>query len=68
MKPRPCMSPHDAHVYMARVFLAQARHSRQHAAWHATLLNWAACRRRRASGEPLLGNQPHAQGELFGET
>jgi hypothetical protein len=59
---------HAAQIYMARVLLAQARHSRQHPAWHATLLQWAAMRRRRAAGEALLGNQPQAQGELFDDT
>jgi hypothetical protein len=38
---------------MARVYLGQARHSRKHPNWHATLLTWAANRRRLAAGEPI---------------
>lgn len=36
------------HKYMARVFIAQARSFRQHPGFPATLLSWAAERRRRA--------------------
>lgn len=39
------------HKYMARVYLMQARNFRQHAAFHAALLEWAANRRRRAAHE-----------------
>jgi len=39
------------HIRMARVFLAQAKAFRMHPAWHATLLRWAAHRRRLASLE-----------------
>jgi hypothetical protein len=28
----------ETHIYMARVYLAQARHSRRHSNWHAVLL------------------------------
>lgn len=48
----------EMHIHMARVLLAQARVSRRHPAWHATLLRWAADRRRRAA-------QCTRQGELF---
>ena len=44
------------HKFMARVYLAQAVHFRQHRAFHALLLAWAANRRRAA--------QPK-QGRLF---
>ena len=36
-------------IYMARVYLAQARASRRHPGWHATLLRWAAQHRRAAA-------------------
>lgn len=36
------------HIYMARVFLSQARHFRRHSNYHALLLIWAANRRRLA--------------------
>jgi hypothetical protein len=49
----------DLCVHMARVFLAQCRHVRRHNAWHATLLVWAAERRRRAAACGC------AQGDLF---
>jgi hypothetical protein len=51
------------HIHMARVFLAQARHVRpypQHSGWRATLLLWAANRRRAAQSK-----QEPEQGELF---
>ena len=35
-------------IYMARVYLAQARTQRHRGAWHATLLRWAAGQRRGA--------------------
>ncbi|VVE85170.1 hypothetical protein PSP31121_05114 [Pandoraea sputorum] len=35
-------------IRMARVYLAQARQFRMHSAFHATLLAWAAARRRKA--------------------
>lgn len=43
----------ERHIHMARVYINQARHSRNHPNWHATLLTWAANRRRLASGEPI---------------
>lgn len=58
------MSDRDWHVHMARCFLAQAAHIRrypQHSGWHATLLSWAASRRRRAAVKP----EAQAQGALF---
>lgn len=36
-------------IHMARVYLAQARASRRHPGWHATLLRWAAQHRRAAA-------------------
>lgn len=52
------MTERELHVHMARVFLMQARASRRHGAWHATLLRWAAQRRMRAM-------RCARQGELF---
>jgi len=42
------MTERETNIYMARVYLAQARLSRQHSNWHATLMRWAANRRRMA--------------------
>lgn len=38
-------------IYMARVYLAQARTQRHRPDWHATLLRWAAQNRRAAMRE-----------------
>lgn len=58
-------SERERHLHAARVFLAQAQAFRRHSKFHTVLLTWAANERRRASGEPLLNQQAHAQGELF---
>lgn len=57
----------DRHIYMARIYLAQARHAREkgHATYHATLLRWAARRRMAATQPVLLTDAPGAQGQLF---
>jgi hypothetical protein len=57
------MTARERHMRCARVYLAQARAFRRHAAFHATLLRWAANQRRRAAGEPRLGGL--GQGVLF---
>jgi hypothetical protein len=49
------------HIRMARSFLAQAQHSRQHPPWHASLLAWAANRRRMAAALEWIA-QHAAQG------
>lgn len=49
----------EIHIYMARIYLAQARQFRRHGNWHATLLLWAANRRKMATEyQPM-------QAELF---
>jgi hypothetical protein len=54
----------ETHIYMARVYLAQARHSRRHSNWHAVLLKWVASRRLMARVSDIV--QPAAlQMELF---
>ena len=58
------MTSREWHLHCARVYLAQARAFRRHAAFHATLLRWVANQRRRAAGEPLLG-AARGQGVLF---
>ncbi|MEX3555282.1 MAG: hypothetical protein VB131_01175 [Burkholderia gladioli] len=54
------MTSREMHIYMARAFLNQARASRRHPGWHATLLRWTANRRLMAVHKP----EPQ-QGELF---
>jgi len=39
---RATATTHTDALYMARVYLAQARVQRHRPAWHATLLRWAA--------------------------
>ncbi|BCF96588.1 hypothetical protein PPGU19_011570 [Paraburkholderia sp. PGU19] len=56
------MSDRDWHIHMARIHLMHARASRRHPAWHATLLQWAARRRRAAQQPTLIGR---GQGALF---
>lgn len=58
------------HAYMARVYIGQAQHSRQHPAWHAKLLNWAADRRKKHAEALRLCTATPAtttpiQGDLF---
>jgi hypothetical protein len=60
------MSTREQHIHIARVYLAQARAFRRHGGFHAQLLKWAANRRRRAAGEPLV-SAAKGQGELFQE-
>lgn len=54
------MTERAAHLYQARVYLAQARVSRRFGGWHATLLKWvakhrlAALRERRLQGSLAL--------------
>jgi hypothetical protein len=60
------MSERERHIHAARVYLAQARAFRRHGAFHALLLTWAANRRRRAAGQPLL-TAAKGQGVLFEE-
>jgi hypothetical protein len=55
------MSQRELHIHMARIHLFHARVSRHHPAWHATLLRWAAERRRRATQKPEM----HEQLDLF---
>lgn len=57
-------------IYMARVYLAQARTRRHFGAWHATLLRWAAGQRAAAMRERLAArdaadSDTGAQIELF---
>lgn len=47
-KPRKRSSRGVDAIYMARVYLAQARTQRHRPDWHATLLRWAAQNRRAA--------------------
>lgn len=44
------------HIHMAKVFISQARHFRRHGNFHATLLGWAANRRKEAQQiQPMQG-------------
>jgi hypothetical protein len=55
------MTPRELEIYCARVYLAQARHIRNHphrGSFHAILLQWAANRRRAAAASQI-------QKELF---
>lgn len=54
------MTDRELHIHMARVFLSQAAVVRQqgiHHGWHATLLRWAAARRRRAMNASAVAGQ-----------
>lgn len=54
------MTDRDLHIHMARAFLHQALVVRQqgiHHGWHATLLRWAAARRRRAMKPAVAAEQ-----------
>ena len=61
------MTERERHIYLARVYLAQARNARAkgQTRFHAVLLRWAARRRLAASQPMLLTDAPHHQGELF---
>lgn len=64
---KPQQTERERHIYMARVYLAQARNAREHGQprFHALLLKWAARRRQAATQPVLLTDAPRAQGELF---
>ncbi len=52
------MSSREINIYMARIYINQARASRRHSNWHAVLLGWAANNR-------LLAMRKIGQMELF---
>jgi hypothetical protein len=61
MKPNP--TERETHIYMARVFIAQAAAARRHSGWHATLLTWAANRaaslpRKQRQADLFTASQP----------
>jgi hypothetical protein len=60
------MSDREWNIHMARVYLAQAAHTRQypqHSAWHAKLMSWVAKRRLQA----MACKPEPTQADLFGE-
>ncbi len=44
-------------AYLARIYIAQARAFRRHPGFHATLMTWAAERRRRAAQAAVKNKQ-----------